>query len=262
MITKEKYKEVYEYVRGEKDDLRARVILEELLTKYNFKTVLDVGSGNPHKKHSSIFEKCGKEVHTCDMTPEYNPTYEGNFLEIESKIPNNYYDCIWCSHTLEHQINPGVFLNVLKKKLKEGGILALTVPPMKHYIVPGHVNHWTPGMLLYNLVTVGFDCSKAITWAPSPDKFKGNTNSIHPYDISVLVLKKEINWEVVNKEFSTIYKDTWGDASVYEGVLYLSGKGLKYIKKYFPSKIEWTAKGKEDKDQQFDGRNVSQIIIK
>tara|TARA_R110001592_G_scaffold361987_1_gene674463 strand:- start:943 stop:1755 length:813 start_codon:yes stop_codon:yes gene_type:complete len=247
--------------------LRSKDILIELLSKHDFKTVLDVGSGT--LTHNEVFKECNKEVHECDMNNQ-DSTYFGNFLEIESLIPDNYYDCIWCSHTLEHQLNPGTFLSLLKKKLKEGGILALTVPPMKHYIVGGHANHWTPGMLLYNLVAVGFDCSKAITWAPSPNKFNGNTESILPYDISVLVLKKDINWttELINELH--VGSNLSFDFSVYKGILYLSGAGLIVLKKYFPSnikwsfkEIKWTSKGKGNGgiDLQFDGRDASQNII-
>src|SRR5690606_36120022 len=42
-----------------------------------------------------------------------------------------------------------------------GGVLALTVPPLKSRIVGGHVSLWNAGLLLYNLVLAGFDCSRA-----------------------------------------------------------------------------------------------------
>ena len=62
--------------------LRCKPIMEKLIMYYDFKTVLDVGSGGIG--HSDVFKKLGKDVHTCDMTPGYNPTYLGNFLNIES----------------------------------------------------------------------------------------------------------------------------------------------------------------------------------
>tara|TARA_R110001592_G_scaffold335501_4_gene620339 strand:+ start:265 stop:1098 length:834 start_codon:yes stop_codon:yes gene_type:complete len=250
--------------------LRSKDVLIELLTKYNFKTVLDVGSGR--LSHNGVFKELNKEVHECDMNYK-GATYFGNFLEIESEIPDNYYDCIWCSHTLEHQVNPGTFLSLLKKKLKEGGILALTVPPMKHYIVGGHANHWTPGMLLYNLVVAGFDCSKSITWAPSPDKFNGSVESISPYDISVLVPKKDIKWTTkLIKELEEQSSLNF-HYSVYKGLLHLSGCGMVVLKKYFPPNIKWAIKfikkhngnhvhmDNKGADIQFDGRDVSQNII-
>ena len=252
--------------------LRARDMMIEALANYNFKTVLDIGSGGPNC-HNAVFRKCGKEVHTNDMCEKYNPTYLGNFLDIAHTIPDNNYDAVWCSHTLEHQLNPGLFLQTMKRKLKEGGLLMLTVPPMKHYIVAGHVNHWTTGMLLLILVMVGFDCSEAVIKAPKPEKFDatfvpGNINpklrgtgatSIDPYDISILVPKKDIGWSNKKwKEMDRNYRKThgadWGigDADVFDECLYLSGAGLQVLKQYFPKNIEWIKKG--EKDQQFDGR--------
>lgn len=236
-------------------EVRCKAIMKELIGNYDFHTVLDVGSGGVG--HPDIFRGLGKEVHTCDMTPQYGPTYLGNFLDIHSEIPDNHYDVIWCSHTLEHQMNPGIFLSLMKKKLKPGGLLALTVPPMKHYIVAGHVNHWTAGMLLLNLVLVGFDCSEAIIKAPKPEKFQGypsGVKSIEPYDISVLVPKNDINWtqEMVDKMQKEKSDIPLGDTNVHDGMLYLSGAGLQHLKKYFPKYINWVKKGA--KDIQFDGR--------
>jgi SAM-dependent methyltransferase len=258
---KDKIRKIIKDVGNErKKELRGQAILVELLDKYKFDNVLDIGSGGK-LGHQEVFRRCGKEVYTNDMCEKYEPTYLGNFLEIADKIPDNYFDCIWCSHTLEHQLNPGIFLSTIKKKLKDGGILAITVPPMKHFIVAGHVNHWTTGMLLLNLVSVGFDCSEAIIKAPKPEKFKGYPDGAvsidDPYDISVLVPKKDIDWsEEKVKEMDVEYRKThttgYGDVTVYEGCLYLSGAGLQVLKNFFPKSIKWVRKG--EKDQQFDGR--------
>ena len=40
--------------------------------------------------------------------------------------------------------------------------MAVTVPPMKHSIVGGHVSMWNAGLVMYRLVLAGFDCSKAM----------------------------------------------------------------------------------------------------
>jgi hypothetical protein len=39
--------------------------------------------------------------------------------------------------------------------------VAITVPPLKHEIVGGHVSLWNAGMVLYRLVLAGIDCSDA-----------------------------------------------------------------------------------------------------
>jgi SAM-dependent methyltransferase len=70
------------------------------------------------------------------------------------------FDLIWCSHVLEHQLNVNFFLRKIWHDLKPGGIYAITVPPMKSQVVGGHVTVWNAGLLLYNLVLAGFDCSK------------------------------------------------------------------------------------------------------
>ncbi|WP_428982872.1 class I SAM-dependent methyltransferase [Paraglaciecola aquimarina] len=47
------------------------------------------------------------------------------------------YEALWCSHVLEHQLNPNLFLRKLHSLLEENGILVITVPPLKHEIVGG-----------------------------------------------------------------------------------------------------------------------------
>ncbi len=233
---------------------RGRGIMEVLLTKYynDFQTVLDVGSGGGH--HIRTFKHFGKDTFACDMSEHRNPDYLGNFLEISSQIPDGHFDCVWCSHTLEHQINVGVFLKELKRIIRDDGILALTVPPAKHMIVPGHLCIWNGGLLLYNLVTVGFDCSEAIVRDHKPSAYidsKGR-ESIKPYDVSVLVKKKDINWspKVLDALPRVI---EFSDATVHDGILYMSGKGMINIKKFFPKDIKWIRKGKQG-DIQLDGR--------
>ena len=86
-----------------------------------------------------------------DHTSKYN---------INNITFNNTYDAIWCSHILEHQVNPNIFLKKIKSLLKKDGYFGIVVPPRKPFIVGGHVTLWNAGLLLYNLVLAGFDCSK------------------------------------------------------------------------------------------------------
>ena len=51
------------------------------------------------------------------------------------------------------------FLMTLAQDCKPGGVLAITVPPFKHDIVGGHLSVWNAGLLAYNLVVAGIDCS-------------------------------------------------------------------------------------------------------
>jgi hypothetical protein len=71
-------------------------------------------------------------------------------------------ESIWCSHVLEHQRNPGLFLDKIFEELQENGLLAITVPPARSRLAGGHVTIWNLTVLLYQLVLAGFDCSEAV----------------------------------------------------------------------------------------------------
>lgn len=144
-------------------------------------TVLDVGCGKG--VHSTLFRKAGKKVTSIDLA--YEPTIRGDFLTCDLAP----HDLVWCSHVLEHQVNPGLFL----KKCFDltGKYFCVTVPPLKNEIVGGHVTLWNAGLLLYHLILAGFDCSQA----------KVRT---YGYNISVLVEKKEAVLPPLKHDFGDI----------------------------------------------------------
>ena len=128
--------------------------LKKLLSEYSFDTVLDIGCGEGI--HTAIFRDYGKNVTAVDFNPGIEEAVIGDY----NTTAFEPHDCIWCCHVLEHQLNVNLFLKKVHRELKEGGVLAVTVPPLKHAIVGGHVTLWNGGMLMYNLVLAGFDCSK------------------------------------------------------------------------------------------------------
>lgn len=144
---------------------RANVGLHRLCTQYTFSTVLDVGAGAG--EHAKILHDLGKKVTKLDLgVSVYAQKSEKD--EIESIIADantvefkNKFDCVWVSHMLEHQPNVGLFLGRVRSWTREGGIIAVTVPPAKFELVGGHLSLWTPASLLYNLVLAGIDCSDA-----------------------------------------------------------------------------------------------------
>lgn len=156
----------------------------EKVTSLEFSTVLDIGAGDGC--HAAFFRELGKEVHTCDIKPPAD--YLGKYT---STVLSQKYDLIWCSHTLEHQPNVQTFLKKVRIDLKEGGYFAVTVPPLKHEIVGGHVSLWNAGLLLYNLVLAGFDCSKAMV-------------KTYGYNISVIVKHTPINLPELKMDFGDI----------------------------------------------------------
>ncbi len=127
--------------------------LKKLLSEYSFDTVLDVGCGEG--LHTHLFRKHDKTVTAVDLAPGIQDAVTADYNKTEFEP----HDCIWCCHVLEHQLNVNLFLTKVHRELKEGGIFAVTVPPLKHEVVGGHVNLWNGGLLIYNLVLAGFDCS-------------------------------------------------------------------------------------------------------
>ena len=143
-------------------------------------TLLDVGSGPG--EHALRFAEAGIDVTAIDIVDNCPAHDRINFIQSnwDSQGFVGTFDIVWCSHVLEHQLNVNDFLLWLKDSLKDDGILAITVPPMKHEIVSGHYTVWNAGLLVYNLVMAGFDCKEAQILS-------------YGYNISVIVMKKEIH---------------------------------------------------------------------
>jgi SAM-dependent methyltransferase len=123
--------------------------------EFDFHTVLDIGCGN--LRHTKIFQQAGKKVTATDYKARAKHVVEGDYLELKFE----QHDAVWVSHVLEHQLNVNLFLKKMVADCKEGGVIAISVPPLKHEIVGGHVSLWNAGLLLYNLILAGIDCSAA-----------------------------------------------------------------------------------------------------
>lgn len=163
--------------------LRAGLALYKLLSEYEFATVLDIGSGAGD--HAAIMAAAGKQVTAIDYGNSFYfknsqsniKVTIGDFMNLD--FPDKF-DCVWCSHVLEHQLNVQQFLVRVRDVLAENGVLAITVPPLKHRIAGGHVSLWNGGLVLYRLVLAGFDCKDA--------KILRYGNNI-----SVLLRKRDVN---------------------------------------------------------------------
>lgn len=177
----------------------AKYAFEKLLKDYTFDTVLDVGAGQG--QHTEAFLSAGKKVTAVDLGKSHyfhqgkwasHPNLkfvQAEFLSADLGV----FDCIWASHVLEHQRNPGQFLDRCFALLRDNGILAVSVPPLKHEIVGGHLTLWNPGLVVYNLVLARFNCRRAAVRAEG-------------YNISVIVRKDPVPDEALD---ALVYD--WGD---------------------------------------------------
>ncbi len=167
--------------------------LVKITKEYDFQTVLDIGSGAG--THADFLESRGKKVTRLDFGKSVyfkkNPNQkiiQGNYLHQEF---GEKFDLIWACHVLEHQININKFLKKIKLDLQENGILCITVPPLKHEIVGGHVSLWNAGLLMYNLVLAGFSCRHA--------RIKS-----YGYNISIIIKNSSINIPTLDYDYGDI----------------------------------------------------------
>lgn len=151
-------------------------------------TILDIGSGEGI--HASWFEDRGFDVTTNDIY--WDSDYKCSFRELADAVridkelygnspslEQHEWDCTWASHILEHQLNVHDFLVDMAGLTREGGLMAITVPPRKDNLVGGHLNMFTPLSLIYNIILAGVDCSEACCL-------------YYGYNISVIVEKRSI----------------------------------------------------------------------
>lgn len=135
-------------------DWGAHAILE-MLCKNQFRTVLDIGSGEG--EHKRFFEYFGKNVFSVDIVKSAD--YVGDFMQVDF---DRKFDAVWCSHVLEHQRNVGLFLDKVFDVLIENGVLTIVVPiHPRESLISGHITSWSVPLLCYNLIMAGFDCSEA-----------------------------------------------------------------------------------------------------
>jgi SAM-dependent methyltransferase len=144
--------------------------------RMEFNTLLDIGSGDGW--HADQFRAAGKNVTELDLNPRRPGVIDQPYEAFNIGSPMRF-DCLWCCHCMEHQLNMNNFLTKMHNDLVPGGILAITVPPLKHEIVGGHVTLWNGGLILYNLVLARFDCSKAMVLR-------------YGYNITVIVRRNEV----------------------------------------------------------------------
>jgi SAM-dependent methyltransferase len=182
-----------------KENFRAEKIFNIFIEK-NFQTVLDIGAGK--LEATEKFIENGKHVDICDFDDglyyknttcdkdKINNLYLGDFLDINFE---KKYDAIWCSHVLEHQLNPNIFLKKINSLIKEDGYLCIIVPIRKPIIVGGHVSIWNAGLLLYHLVHANFDCSNPIIYQ-------------YDYNIGIIIKKKTIILPKLHYDIGDIYK--------------------------------------------------------
>jgi len=138
-------------------------ILNYLIQKYKFKTAIDVGCGKGDFFKYLNDKKVNVEGTGIDMMDDKDLIYKDfnyvncNFSNYES---DETYDLIFSSHTIEHNPDTESFIKNFFKLGDDKGLFCLIWPPPKPLIVGGHVHIFNLGLMLYNIIRTGIDCSK------------------------------------------------------------------------------------------------------
>jgi SAM-dependent methyltransferase len=146
-------------------DIRSAAALKRALI-LGAHSVLDVGSGGG--EHAVAFAKAGAKVTCVDFgTSIYAERMQPNsgidvvHADFSKWNPSQKFDLVWASHVLEHQRNPGSFIEKLIDCCASDGYVVITVPVPHRRLWGGHLSLWTPGILAYNIVMCGVDISGA-----------------------------------------------------------------------------------------------------
>lgn len=134
------------------------VLLEYLLSNRNFHEnfkVLDIGGG--WGSHTAIMRSFGLSV---DIIDKYHGSSEFSCDFMDHNFKSKY-DMILCSHVLEHQRNPGIFLDKIYDLLTDDGHLIISGPkhPAERF-VEGHISTTILPVFLQMLIYAGFNCKK------------------------------------------------------------------------------------------------------
>jgi len=105
------------------------------------KTAIEVGCGDGAfgtalKAQGKVDEYWGLEIHppsgeTARQT--LDKVLVGNAEHLVDELPDGYFDVIIFNDSLEHLIDPFLFLEKVKNKLKPGGSVVASIPNVRHF---------------------------------------------------------------------------------------------------------------------------------
>ena len=104
----------------------------------NIERILDIGCGQGAFLKLAK-EKTGAETWGIELVSgitEKNLVdniLNGRVEDLINSIPDNYFDCITFNDILEHLIQPGDVLRMMKAKLTENGIIIASIPNVRFY---------------------------------------------------------------------------------------------------------------------------------
>jgi SAM-dependent methyltransferase len=152
-------------------------------------SLLDVGCGNGAFLNEA--QKLGYKVVGIDFDKEniriarelfgLNEVFSMTLEDLIDSYPDRRFDVITFFEVLEHMDNPNNFINLIKRGLKEGGYIALSMPNRERFIdplcegdyPPNHLTRWSASSLTSFLEERGFEIVKLVVKRLDTDDVAG-----------------------------------------------------------------------------------------
>jgi SAM-dependent methyltransferase len=164
---------------------------ERLIRAHARGRLLDVGAGRG--AWQPVLERAGVRYESLERAPRgaFVPTFLGDVLDMAA-VDDNAYDTLFCSQVLEHVPDPMLALSEMKKKLKPGGKLLITVPFVaRRHELPHDYFRYTQEGLGALLARAGFRVDEVTTY--------GGLASLIHHQVSVLTLGATLPLPVVGR---------------------------------------------------------------
>ena len=162
--------------------------------------ILDVGSGvapvSPDLKRTVLADISEEAMRSIDLRVKEKLVTSVTDMCFEAAS----FDCILCSEVLEHVADDSKAVSELRKILKAGGTLVITVPFQKRYWgedddYVGHVRRYEPGELEEKLKKAGFGMVETFKLSGPIERF-----------LTLASLRYYVNSGPIRKSFIKIYR--------------------------------------------------------
>lgn len=102
----------------------------------HYSKVLEIGCGEGNFSHSLTLPCECWGIEPVIAAAEIAKTklfkvLRGTYQEVQSALPDNYFDLIICNDVIEHMVDPGEFLEMIKLKLSDDACLVGSVPNVR-----------------------------------------------------------------------------------------------------------------------------------